>query len=132
VFTRYDDLVGDEQPPMLTLPAARSRVAEAHKIYQAARYDDVIGLLPDLLAGVEGLPGSAKGATRREALLSYVSAYVVAAKLVTKLGAGDLAILTADRAAHAAVEAESLSDGAGDGCLPGGLRPAALGSDRGC
>ena len=37
-----------------------------------------------------------------------MSAYVVAAKLVTKLGADDLAILAADRATNAAVDAESL------------------------
>ncbi len=38
-----------------------------------------------------------------------MSAYVAAAKLVTKLGAGDLAILAADRAANAAVDAQSLA-----------------------
>ena len=65
-----------------------------------------VGALPDVLAAVEGFPGRRNG-ERREALLAYVSAYAVAAKLVTKLGAGDLALLAADRAATAAVDAES-------------------------
>jgi hypothetical protein len=77
-----------------------------HRIYQAARYEDVVKALPDLLAVVEGFPGRTNG-ERREALLAYVSAYTVAAKLVTKLGAADLAILAADRAATAAVDADS-------------------------
>lgn len=92
----------------MELPELRAKVAEAHRVYQAARYDDVVALLPDLLAAVEDFPGRRNG-LRQEALLSYVSAYVVAAKLVTKLGAGDLAILAADRAATAAVDADSLS-----------------------
>ncbi len=39
----------------------------------------------------------------------YASAYGVAAKLLTKLGAGDLALLVADRSATAAVDADSLT-----------------------
>ena len=65
-------------------------------------------MLPGVLLAVEGFPGRRNG-QRRESLLAYVSAYVAAAKLVTKLGVGDLAILAADRAANAAVDAESLS-----------------------
>jgi hypothetical protein len=44
---------------------------------------------------------------QREAALAYVSAYVVAAKLVTKLGVTDLAMLAADRAASEAHASES-------------------------
>ena len=83
------------------------RVDETHRLYQAALYDTVIGMLPGLLAAVERFPERPNG-QHREALLAYVSAYVAAAKLVTKLGAGDLAILAADRAATAALEADSL------------------------
>jgi hypothetical protein len=41
-------------------------------------------------------------------LLSYVSAYVVTAKLLTKFGVGDLALLASNRCATAAVDADSL------------------------
>ena len=90
------------------LAELRARVAETHRLYQAARYDDVIGMLPGVLSAVESFTGRQNG-LRRESLLAYVSAYVVAAKLVTKLGAGDLAILAADRAANAAADAGSLA-----------------------
>lgn len=81
-------------------------MAAVHRTYQAAQYDDVVAALPAMLAAVEGFPCRPNG-ERREALLAYVSAYAVAAKLVTKLGAGDLALLAADRAATAAIDAES-------------------------
>ncbi|WP_143448220.1 hypothetical protein [Kineosporia sp. A_224] len=91
---------------MTDLAGLRVSVADLHRIYQAARYDDVMRALPGVLASVEGFPGRRNG-ERREALLAYVSAYAVAAKLVTKLGSADLAMLCADRAATAAVEADS-------------------------
>lgn len=107
VFARYEHLIGQEPPAAPALPQLRRQVAETHRVYQAARYDDVIAMLPGLLTGIESLSRPANGTERRESLLSYVSAYVVAAKLVTKLGAADLAILAADRAAQVAVEADS-------------------------
>ncbi len=42
-------------------------------------------------------------------LLAFVYAYVVGAKLLTKLGAPDLAMLAADRSAAASMEAGSLA-----------------------
>jgi transcriptional regulator with XRE-family HTH domain len=107
-LTTYGELLGQASAGPVELPVLRVRVAEAHSLYQAARYDEVIRMLPGVLLAVEGFPGRRNG-QRRESLLAYVSAYVAAAKLVTKLGAGDLAILAADRAASAAVDAESLS-----------------------
>ena len=104
----YSALLGQEPAAPVELPELRARVNDAHQLYQAARYDDVIGMLPGVLSAVERFPGRRNG-LRRESLLTSVSAYVAAAKLVTKLGAGDLAILAADRAANAAVDAESLS-----------------------
>jgi hypothetical protein len=68
----------------------------------------VILQLPRLLTAAEGLQRAVRAADRREMLLSYVSAYVVAAKLLTKLGVGDLALLASDRCATAAVDADSL------------------------
>jgi hypothetical protein len=91
------------------LPVMRAQVGAAHQAYQAARYEQVIGELPRLLGSADALFRLAGSDVRREALLSYVSAYAVAAKLLTKMGAGDLALLAADRCATAAVEAESLA-----------------------
>jgi transcriptional regulator with XRE-family HTH domain len=107
-LTSYTALLGREPVRPDELSELRARVAGTHRLYQAARYDDVIGMLPGVLSAVESLPGRQNG-LRRESLLAYVSAYVVAAKLVTKLGAGDLAILAADRAANAAADAGSLA-----------------------
>jgi transcriptional regulator with XRE-family HTH domain len=107
-LTSYTALLGREPVRPDELAGLRARVAETHRLYQAARYDDVIGMLPGVLSAVESFPGR-QNALRRESLLAYVSAYVVAAKLVTKLGAGDLAILAADRAANAAADAGSLA-----------------------
>src|SRR3954464_195002 len=106
VLTSYNSLLARPSVQVSDLAELRSKVAEVHRTYQAARYDDVVTALPGVLAAVEGFPGRRNG-ERREALLAYVSAYVVAAKLVTKLGAGDLALLAADRAATAAVDSES-------------------------
>src|SRR4051812_4347289 len=106
VLTSYNSLLARPSVQVSDLAELRSKVAEVHRTYQAARYDDVVTVLPDVLAAVEGFPGRRNG-ERREALLAYVSAYAVAAKLVTKIGAGDLALLAADRAATAAVDAES-------------------------
>lgn len=47
------------------------------------------------------------GSDDREASLSYVETYVVASKLLTKLGVGDLGAVTADRAAMVAGRADS-------------------------
>jgi transcriptional regulator with XRE-family HTH domain len=107
VFTRYDHLLGVEPPRSPSLPELRTQIATAHRAYQAARYDETIALLPDLLLNVEELPRRVMNGERPESLLSYVSAYVVAAKLATKLGVVDLATLAADRAANIAVESES-------------------------
>ena len=106
VFTRYDHLLGVRAGGGPSLPDLRGRVSRVHRAYQAARYDEAIALMPDLLVGVEQLPRSG-GVERGESMASYVSAYVVAAKLTTKLGAVDLATLAADRAAGAAVDTGS-------------------------
>ncbi len=107
-FTSYNALLGRETVTVSDLAELRTKVADAHRIYQAARYDEVITARPALLAVVEGFPGRGNG-LRRGSLLAYVSAYTVAAKVVTKLGAGDLAILAADRAVNAATDTDSLT-----------------------
>ncbi|MGH8866569.1 MAG: helix-turn-helix domain-containing protein [Actinomycetes bacterium] len=106
-FTRYDHLLGVDPSPEVALPELRSSVSQAHRTYQAARYQDVIGQLPDMLTAVDSVHRGTGGQDHREMLLGYVSAYVVAAKLLTKVGAVDLALLASDRAATGATDAES-------------------------
>ncbi len=107
VLTQYDHLLGVELVAGLTLPELRAQVAVAHKTYQAARYEEVIGLLPPLLTAAEVLRHTPSPGDRRELLLGYVSAHVVAAKLLTKLGAADLSMLAADRCSTVAIDADS-------------------------
>jgi transcriptional regulator with XRE-family HTH domain len=108
LFARYDHLLGQVPPGEATLDQFRSGVAVAHETYQAARYEEAISQLPRLLTVAEALHRTVPAADRREMLLSYVSAYVVAAKLLTKIGVGDIALLASDRCSTAAVDADSL------------------------
>jgi hypothetical protein len=117
-FTRYDDLLGDGSAQALDLPALRSTVAQAHRTYQAAKYQDVIGQISAMLSDVDRAVRADGAEHDRELMLGYVSAYVVTAKLLTKVGATDLAMLAADRAANKAMEADSWS--------PAGCRPTRL------
>jgi transcriptional regulator with XRE-family HTH domain len=121
-FSQYNHLLGVDPPEPISLEDLRDRVAAAHSMYQTARYDEVIDEIPDLLAAVEGLRRTVDGVERREMLLCYTSAYVVAAKLLTKLGVADLAMLAADRCVTAAVDADSLSARGLARRLPEGLR----------
>jgi len=107
-FTRYDDLLGMVPANVPALPELRTQVATAHGTYQAARYREAIAQLPALLGAVDAIRRTPAGPERRESLLAYVSAYVVAAKLLTKLGATDLAMVAADRSATVSLDAESL------------------------
>lgn len=61
-----------------------------------------------MLSGVDRAVRADGAEHDRELMLGYVSAYVVTAKLLTKVGATDLAMLAADRAANKAMEADSL------------------------
>lgn len=108
-FGRYDSLldVEPDQPP--ALHDFRAQVVGTHQAYQAAKYQEVVAGLPALLSSADAVHRTAAGDSRRDALLEYVSAYTVTAKLLTKMGANDLALLAADRCATAAVDADSLS-----------------------
>ncbi|MGH3883835.1 MAG: helix-turn-helix domain-containing protein [Pseudonocardiaceae bacterium] len=107
VMTRYDHLLGADAPIMPPLPELRGQVATLHQDYQAARYETVVRQLPDLITLIDGVPRIAAD-ERGVMLCTYVFAYVGAAKLLTKFGVTDLAVLAADRAATIAVEADSL------------------------
>lgn len=109
VMTRYDHLLGVDAPAAPPLPVLHARVEALHRDYQAARYESVIRQLPDLITVMDGVPRRISDTERRDALHTYVAAYVGAAKLLTKLGVTDLAVVAADRAATLAVEADSLT-----------------------
>lgn len=107
-LTRYDDLLGlpqeDKAPDARAL---RTVVAEVHRTYQAARYQEVLVTLPAMLAIADRAVRASDRSDVTEFELGYVSAYVAAAKVLTKVGATDLALLTADRAATRAIGAGS-------------------------
>jgi hypothetical protein len=70
----------------------RAAVQTAHADYQAARYDALLDRLPRFIAALEAEPSSD----------SLVAGYTVVAKVLTKIGAADLALIAADRAVVAA------------------------------
>jgi transcriptional regulator with XRE-family HTH domain len=107
-LSRYDNLLGIAPSEPSTLPELNQAVTTAHEAYQAARYEDVIADLPVLLSQADSLYRTAVD-DRRDVVLGYSAAYQVAAKLLTKLGSGDLSMLAADRCASAAVEADSVA-----------------------
>lgn len=107
-FARYDSLLGVEHDDQVDVADVRGKVDAAHRAYQAAEYERVVQELPALLWLADPLRSTAAGRGRRDALAGYVNAYAMAAKLLTKMGAADLALLSADRAASAAVEADSV------------------------
>ncbi|MFC7532322.1 helix-turn-helix domain-containing protein [Actinoplanes sp. GCM10030250] len=107
-FARYDHLLGEDFEPVIDFSGLRSLASNAHMRYQAAEYEAVVTDLPEILLAADSLHQVVDASDRREMLLSYVSTYVVAAKLLTKMGAADLAQLAADRCATAALEAGSL------------------------
>ena len=51
-LTSYNSLQGRPSDQVLDLSELRSKVAEVHRIYQAARYDEVMTALPDMLRRV--------------------------------------------------------------------------------
>jgi len=107
-LSRYDSLLGKNTAGTPTLSSLRTQAGSAHSTYQAAQYREALTLLPTLLATADAIRDDT-AQDRRETLLTYVFAYVTAAKLLTKLGASDLAMVAADRSATAALEAGSLT-----------------------
>jgi hypothetical protein len=106
-LVRYSAMTGgfehDIEAP--TPDALRARASHIHQQYQAANYGHVIADLPDLLVAAD--QAHMASSTDRESLLGYVSVYVAGAKLLTKVGSGDLAAVAADRAAMAAGATDS-------------------------
>lgn len=106
-FAKYSALTQAETGTIDALDL-RSSCVDAHRTYQAAQYVELAERLPALLEAAD-----AAWDTRRdgslETMLSYVGVYVVAAKLLTKMGVSDLALVSADRAAHGALCADSIA-----------------------
>lgn len=86
----------------------RAHIVDAHCRYQAAEYEQVLADLPSLSAAVDATRYGTVVGEHMEVLLAYTYAYVMASKLLTKGGVTDLAMVSADRAATASMEAESL------------------------
>lgn len=80
---------------------------EVHQRYQAADYGAAARILPDLIASADRAVDDSGGADLRSSLAVQSEVYVAAAKLVTKIGDGQLAWIAADRAATAAMRADS-------------------------
>lgn len=93
----------------VSLPDLRAAIIEGHADYQAARYARAATNLTGLLAAADAL-GRRPQPHALEAVGAYVSGYLLAAKLLRKLGAADLAMLAADRAASAAMHGGSEAD----------------------
>jgi transcriptional regulator with XRE-family HTH domain len=85
-------------------PDFGDRVRAAHTLYQAARYDELIRKLPALMSDSEVVRRAGSGG-----LEDVASAYVVSAKLLTKIGLADLALLAADRSATVATSLGSVT-----------------------
>ena len=107
VLARYDALTRDpvDQDQLVTAEALHGRAADIHVQYQAANYGRVIRELSELIVAADQVHMAANG--HRELMLGYVSVYVAAAKLLTKLGSADLAAVDADRAAMTAGTVDS-------------------------
>jgi transcriptional regulator with XRE-family HTH domain len=88
---------GPAQSPL----GVRRAVGRVHSLYQRASYTSAARLLPEALCQATDLSRSATQ-HRTTAFRLLAAAYVCASKLAAKVGDGDSALLTADRAATAA------------------------------
>lgn len=101
----YGHLFAEPSTPW-PLPQLRNAAVQVNQEYQAARYARAAAMLPDIVCAAEALTTAAKEPSR-EVHFARCMAYVVTAKLLTKVGEAHLAWLAADRAAQAAMAAES-------------------------
>lgn len=99
--------LGLGDPPTSTLDEIENLTTEVHQRYQAADYGAAARLLPGLIAVSDAIAAQSTGDELLRTSRVQSQVYVAAAKLVTKVGDGQLAWLAADRAANAAMRAES-------------------------
>jgi transcriptional regulator with XRE-family HTH domain len=96
-----------EDVDLWPLPQLRSASVLVNRAYQAANYSAASAMLPDALNAADALEAFS-GNDARGVHLARCSVYTVTAKLLTKVGESHLAWLAADRAARAAIMAESM------------------------
>ncbi|MFG2060414.1 helix-turn-helix transcriptional regulator [Micromonospora sp. NPDC048871] len=80
----------------------RRSVGRVHNLYQRASYTSAARLLPDVLSQATELSSRSTGLHRSTAFRLLAAAYIAASKVAAKVGDGDTALLTADRASTAA------------------------------
>ncbi|MET8322909.1 helix-turn-helix transcriptional regulator [Micromonospora sp. NPDC005189] len=88
--------------PVRPLIDVRRSVGRVHSLYQRASYSSAARLLPDVLAQATDLATHAPEAQRVRAFQLLAAAYLAASKLAAKVGDGESALMTADRASTAA------------------------------
>src|SRR3954454_25047298 len=106
----YNQLLTAPQTPDATAAELLAAAEELNGCYQAARYEEALTRCPPLLAEVDALSHTRIGPAEGHA---YVSLYVIAAKILHRVGEGRPPRLAGDRAAGMAA------------------RPGASGLDRG-
>lgn len=103
----YSHLLG-AKVNLWPLPQLRSAAVLVNREYQSAKYASASAMLPDVLGAADALDAFS-GTDAREVHLARCTIYTVTAKLLTKVGESHIAWLSADRAARAAMAAESTS-----------------------
>ncbi|WP_327022533.1 helix-turn-helix transcriptional regulator [Micromonospora sp. NBC_01739] len=94
-------LAAPARPAQSTVEVRRS-VGRVHNLYQRASYTSAARLLPDVLSQATELSSRSTGLHRSTAFRLLAAAYIAASKVAAKVGDGDTALLTADRASTAA------------------------------
>ncbi|MFI6262172.1 helix-turn-helix transcriptional regulator [Micromonospora sp. NPDC051006] len=89
-----------------SLPEVRRAVTRVHGLYQRASYVPASRHIPEVLRAATELTQSGSGIHRASAFKLLAAAYVAASKIACKVGDGEAALLTADRAATSAQLAE--------------------------
>ncbi|PTA44535.1 helix-turn-helix transcriptional regulator [Micromonospora sp. RP3T] len=96
------DYLTPPAPPAQSVAQLRRSVRRIHDLYQRASYSSAARLLPDVLRQATELTNDPSGPHSRDAFRLLAGAYLAAAKLAAKVGDGETALLSADRAATAA------------------------------
>jgi transcriptional regulator with XRE-family HTH domain len=99
--------LGPNEPATIDLGDVERLTSEVHRRYQAADYGAAARILPGLITTSDTAVVASSGDQQRRALVTQSQVYVAAAKLVTKVGEGQLAWIAADRAMTAALRTES-------------------------
>ena len=96
------------KPAARSLTEVRRDVTRIHALYHRASYSAVARMLPDVLRQATELTDSVAALHRNSAFRLLAASYLAASKVAAKIGDGDTALLTADRASTAARLADDL------------------------